>query len=631
MQGGGSALQIVRFGVFEVDLKAGELRKKGVRIRLQEQPLQVLALLLQQPGGIVTREELRHRLWNGGVVVDFDHGLNATINKLRDALGDSADTPRFIETLPRRGYRFIYPVNGAPDTHLNVDKPSPHPGRRRVMLLGASLVALAAVLTLVSDRVRDVLFGAPASVELTSIAVLPLKNLSGDSAQDYFADGMTEALITELGKIGALQVLSYRSVAGYRQSAKPLAQIAHELKVGAFLEGTVLRSGSRVRITTNLVQASTERQLWADSYEFDSRDVLAVQGTVAREVASRVRAKVTPPERARLTSSQRVNAEAFEAYLLGRAHLFRMPNAASWAKAKEYFETAVMKDPGYAAAYAGLATLQLWHRGSPTRNLSDARVKARQLAEKALQLDDTLAEAHTTLARIAQEDEWDWATAERGYRRAIELNPSNAEARIRYAMYLYAMSRSEEAAVEARRAQQLDPVSPFVNTWAGAAYMQAGRFAEGTASCRKALEMQPNYPDASLVLARTHVTQRNYAQAIAELQHAIALAQRDSILLGALAHTYARAGQRDEALKLVDTMKRIEAAERGYVAPFGLIWAYAALDKEKAFAYLEASYQNGRPPRLAWVSVDPLLEPLRADPRFHDLVRRIGLPNRSAP
>jgi TolB-like protein/DNA-binding winged helix-turn-helix (wHTH) protein/Tfp pilus assembly protein PilF len=619
--------QVVRFGVFDVDLKAGELRKKGVRVRLQEQPLQVLSLLLQQPGQIVTREEFRRRLWNDGVIVDFDHSLNTTINKLREALGDSADAPRFIETLPRRGYRFVYPITGAPSESRKSEKP-PARWRRWAVFAAIPLAVLLGILALHSDDLR--LLGRPAAVDVTSIAVLPLRNLSGDSAQDYLADGMTEALITELGKIGALQVLSYRSVASYRQTAKPLAQIAEELKVGAFLEGTVLHSGTRVRITTNLVQASPERQLWADSYEFDMRDILAVQGTVAREVASRVRAEVTPPERARLTGSRRVNSEAHEAYLLGRAHLSKMPTATSWTKAREYFEKAIAIDPGYGAAYAGLAELHIRHRGSTTRNASDARIQARRLAEKALQLDDTFAEAHTVLARIAQQAEWDWAKAERHYRRAIELNPSNAEARIRYAMYLYAMLRREEAVVEARRAQQLDPASAFVNTWAAAAYFVGGRFAEGLASCRKALELDPAYSDASLILARNYVAQGKYAQAITELQRAMTFSERQPIVVGALAHAYGRAGRREAALKLVGTLKQIEAQEQRYVPPFGLIWAYAALgENDKAFAYLEASYQERRD-RMVWLNVDPLLEPLRADPRFKELVRRVGLPTRKA-
>jgi len=619
--------QVVRFGVFELDLRAGELRKKGLRLRLQEQPLQVLALLLQQPGEVVTREELKQKLWTGGIIVDFDHSLNTTINKLREALGDSADTPRFIETLPRRGYRFIYPVNGTSDTSGKADKPPVRWRHRWAMLVGAPLAVLLGMWALNSDGVQDALFGRPPAVEIASIAVLPLKNLSGDSAQDYFADGMTEALIMELGKIGALQVLSFRSVASYRQSAKPLPRIAQELKVGAFLEGTVLHSGTRVRITTNLIQASPERQLWADSYEFDLRDVLAIQGTVAREVASRVRAKVTPQEQARLGTSRRVDAEAYEAYLLGRAHSLKTPTSANSKRAKDYFEKAIEKDPGYAAPYAGLAELHIHHRPWGGQH-SDARLDARQWGEKALKLDNTLAEAHAILARCAQQD-WDWVGAERGFRRAIELNPSYALARTWYAMYLWAMLRFDEAAVEAQRAQQLDPVSPLVNTFAGSSYFLAGRIDEAMASWQRVLELDPSYSDASLALARAYVAQGKHPQAIAELRKALAFNQRQPFLLGTLAHAYARAGKREEALKLVSELHRIETEKPGH-APFGMIWAYAGLgDKERAFAYLEKAYQE-RAGRMVWLNVDLLLEPLRSDPRFKDLVRRVGLPS-SAP
>jgi serine/threonine protein kinase/tetratricopeptide (TPR) repeat protein len=485
-----------------------------------------------------------------------------------------------------------------------------------------------AVIALVLGRVeRD---RRNSAVNITSIAVLPLKNLSGDTQRDYFVNGMTEALITELGKIGSVQVMSYQSVVSYRHSAKPLPQIARELQVDAILEGGVAHSGEKVRITANLVQASPERNLWAESYQFNVRDVLAVQGEVARDVASRIRGKVAPPEEVRPTTARRVDSEAYEAYLLARAHLSKAPTRETWLRAKEYFEKAIEKDPGYAPAYAGLAELELRvTRGSLTRNDRDVRLRARQWAEKTLELDATLAEAHTTLARVAVQ-EWDWADAEREFQRAIELNPSYPLARIWYAMYLYAMLRFEEAVVEARRAQHLDPVSTFINTWAGAAYFFAGRVDEATASWKKALELDPAYSDASLVLARTYVSQGEYQQAVAELQRALSFNERRPILLGALAQAYARAGQREEALKLLAELKRIEAEDRGYVSPFGIIWAYAGLgDKEQAFAYLERCYQERRE-RLPWINVDPLMEPLRSDPRFDNLVRRIGLPTRGS-
>jgi len=489
----------------------------------------------------------------------------------------------------------------------------------------AGLLLLAVALGLNFVGVRDRLLGRPIAGEITSIAVLPLKNLSGDPAQDYFADGMTEALITELGKISTLQVISHQSVLGYRGAAKPLPQIARELKVDALLEGAALRSGDKVRITVNVVQAAPERHLWAESYEFNQRDVLAIQGEVARNIASRIRVKLTPQEQARLASSRPVDPEAYEAYLLGRAYFYKMATPANSIRAKEYFEKAIEKDPGYAPAYASLAELYAQTpRGPATRDPRDRRLQARRWAEKALKLDDALAQAHTALARVTQQ-EWDWAGAEREYRRAIELNPSYPLARIWYAQYLCAFQRFEEAAAQAKRAQQLDPVSPFVNTWAGAVYLYAGRAEEAMASMQKALELDSSYSDARLVLARAYLTQGMYPQAIAELQKALVISEREPLVLGALANVYARAGQREEALKLLAELKRIEAEERGYVSRFGIIWAYAGLDKEQAFAWLEKAAEERRD-RIVWLNVDVLLEPLRSDPRFLDLVRRVGLP-----
>jgi len=501
---------------------------------------------------------------------------------------------------------------------------------RGVWWATAGLMLLAVGVSLNVVRVRDRLLGRPVAGEITSIAVLPLKNLSSDAAQDYFADGMTEALITELGKLRNLQVISHQSVLGYRQTAKPLPQIAQELNVNALLEGTALRSGSKVRITVNVLQAVPERHLWAESYEFEQQDILAVQGEVARGVARQIRVKLMPQEQARLATSQRVDPEAYEAYLLGRAYSYKAMTRTSWTRAKEYFEKAVEKDPGYAPAYGSLAVLYIHsNRGSTTRDPRDLRVQARQWAEKALKLDGTLAEAHTALARVAQQ-EWDWATADQEYRRAIEFNPSYPTAHIWYAQYLWAMQRSEESVAEAKRAQQVDPVSPFVNTWAGAAYFYAGRTEEGMASMQKALELDPTFSDASLVLARAHFAQGMHPQAIAELQKALTFNDTEVLVLGALSHVYARAGQREDAVKLVAKLKRIEQEERGYVAPFGMIWAYAGLgDKEQAFARLERAYEQ-HADRMVWLNVDPLLEPLRSDPRFQDLVRRVGLPTSKA-
>jgi len=587
---------VVRFGVFEVHLASGELRKRGIKVKLHDQPLRVLTLLLERPGQVVTRDKLKEKLWAADTVVDFDHGLNSAINKVREALGDSADSPRFIETVPRNGYRFICPVATVP-----------------VGTLDAGFLS------------------RPSAGEGTSIAVLPLRNLSGDPGQDYFADGMTEALITELGKLSGLRLLSYQSVLGYRQTAKSLPQIARELNVEVVLEGSVLRAENRIRITANLVQAVPERHLWAESYEFDQRDVLAVQGAAARDVAAQILVKVTPQEKERLVTAKPVDPEAHEAYLLGRAHLYKAGTPTSWMRAKEYFDKAIEKDPTYGPAYASLAELYIWTGGAgsltinPTVGASDSHRQARRWAEKALALDDTLADAHNALA-LAKQAEWDWSAAERGYRRAIELNRSYAVARVSYAIHLYAMQRFEEAVDQAKHAQQLDPVSPFINTWAGAAYFLAGRTDEAMASLRRTLELEPGYSDASIILARSYVTLGQYHEAIAELDKAMTFGARGPFVLAAQAHAYARARRPNEALKLVDELKQCKA-KLGITPTFAFIWAYAGLDdKEQAFAWLETAYEERRQ-RMVWLNVDAFLDPLRSDPRFHDLVRRVGLPS----
>jgi len=618
--------QVVRFGVFELDVRAGELRKKGVRLRLQEQPRQVLAVLLAQRGEIVTREELRQKLWTDGIIVDFDHSLNTTISKLREVLGDSADTPRFIETLPRRGYRFIYPVNGAAEAAAAV------PGRRawwsrRWALLVGPLALLLGLGAFNVGGVRDRLLGRPVAVEVKSIAVLPLRDLSAGRDQEWFAEGMTEALVTQLGKLGTLDVISHQSVLGYRGTTKSLPEIARELKVGAILEGTVLRSGERIRVTANLVQAAPERHLWAETFEFDRRDILAVQSEVARGVAHHIRIKLTPQQEAGLSTSVRVHPEAYQAYLVGRVHTYKAGPREVWKSAKEYFEKAIEIDPRFAPAYASLAELYVrTGRGTVSRDSRgvywDGRQQARQLAEKALELDDTLAEAHTALGRIA-EVEWNWPQAEREYRRAVELNPSYPLARVWYAMHLYAWERFEEASFHAKRAQQLDPASAFVNTWAAAAHGYAGRIEDAFASARRATELDPTSWEASQVLSRLYMIQGTYQPAITELERARTLNPRDPEILGMLAYAHGRAGQRERALEFAGELKRVLAEGQ---TPFAMVWAQVGLgDKDQAFAWLERSYDERRI-RMQWLRVDPLLAPLRTDPRFDDLVRRISLP-----
>jgi TolB-like protein/Tfp pilus assembly protein PilF len=506
--------------------------------------------------------------------------------------------------------------------------------RHRTFGWWIAVAAAALPIALVGFNVgglQERLFSGRGTGQIGSIAVLPLKNLSSDREQDYFADGMTEALITELGKASGLDVISHQSILGYRGATKPLPDIARELNVKAVVEGTVLRSGDKVRITANLIQVAPERHLWAESYEVDRRDVLAVQERVAREVVSHIRAKLTPDEQRRLSTVRSVDPEAYEAYLLGRAYFYKPRTAMNAVRAKEYFEKAVATDPKYAPAYASLAELYMWTGGAGSLTIqkagfSEAHGLARKWAEKAIELDDQLADGHNALAMVKQAA-WDWTGATREYRRAIELNPSHAVARISYAMHLCALQDFEEAATQARRAQQLDPASPFINSWAAAVFFYAGRDQAAFASVQKVIEFEPGYEAASLVLGRTYVSRGRYQEAITELERALAYNRRNSGLLAALAHAYARSGDRQRAVQLVDEVKHAARPDQGEFPTFHLVWAYAGLgDNDQAFAWLERAYQERRQ-RLTWLNVDPLLDPLRSDPRFADLVRRVGLPS----
>ncbi len=442
MEESNRSLRGIRFGVFEVDLRSGELRKQGLKIKLQGQPIQILALLLERPGELVTREELREKLWPADTFVDFEHGLNAAIKKLRAALGDSADSPRFVETLHRRGYRFIASVEGLGATVRPpeiVRKPAAPLAagvhRRNAWVAALTLMALVAMLFgLNVGGWRERLLGGVGPVPIESLAVLPLENLSGDPEQEYFVDGMTDALISDLGRIRALRVISRTSTMQYKETRKSLPQIARELNVDAVIEGSVLRAGKQVRITVKLMRAEPEQQLWTQSYERDFSEILALQREVARAVAREIKIALTPEEQARLAIASSVNPGAYESYLRGRYHLATETND-GMELAIEYFQQALEKDPNYALPYAGLAEAyqMVGSRGLLPRSAAITRAKA--AAEKALEMDPALGEAHYSLGFIRYWS-WDWSGAERAFKRAIELSPSNVHAYRWYSQYL---------------------------------------------------------------------------------------------------------------------------------------------------------------------------------------------------
>jgi TolB-like protein/DNA-binding winged helix-turn-helix (wHTH) protein/Flp pilus assembly protein TadD len=610
------------------------LHKNGHRIRLPEQPFQILAMLLERAGDVVTREELQKKLWPADTFVDFDHGLNNAIKKLRDVLDDSAERPRFIETLPKRGYRFIHPLEsdalaGRATAPVPVELPSPAVTRRPpwVAALLVCLLAVPAVLVVLNVAgVRDRLFGAGPSVPIRSIAVLPLENLSGDPAQEYLVDGIHDEIITQLAGISSLSVPSRTTVMRYKKQNKTMADIARELGVDAVVEGTVKRTGNRVRITVQLIHAPTDRHLAAKAYDRDWNEMVVLPGEVARAIIGELRVQLTPQELARLDRSQSVHPDAYEAYLIGR-HYFNRDTRDSRIQAKEQFEKAISIDPAYARAYAGLALVYV-RGGAPIATNSKggypvAPPKARELAGKALELDETLAEAHTALA-FAHMWEWNWPEAEREFKRAIELNPNYAVARIWYAWYLEAMLRPAEMLEQVKLAMRLEPESAFINFRAGYLYLGAGQLDEARARWRKVAELEPDAINTHTALAQAYIIEGRHAEAIAQLEDKVRAGENGPFAVGTLACAYGHVGRRTEALKLANDLKR-RRSQGENVMPEALIYASIGLgDSDQAFAWLEKSFEERR-----WLftwSGGPMNAPLRSDPRFADLLHRAGLP-----
>jgi TolB-like protein/DNA-binding winged helix-turn-helix (wHTH) protein/Flp pilus assembly protein TadD len=626
---------IVRFGVFELDLRAGELRKQGLKVKLQERPLQILALLLAHPGEVVKREELRQQLWPADTFVDFDHSVNTAINKLRESLGDSAESPRFIETLPRHGYRFISAVDPGVETHAPSEgEPLPEHSKRRRWLAVVAVAAIVVFSTLVTLNVAGLRgrllsiagagHGAPLP-KIESIAVLPLENLSGDPQQEYFADGMTEELITDLGKISALRVTSRQSIMRYKDSKKPLQEIARELHVDAIVEGTVLRSGNRVRITANLLYAPSDRHLWAQTYQRDLVDVLSLQDEVARAIASQIRVRLTPQENARLAATRPVNPEAYRLYLQGRYYFFKR-TLPSFHKSIQLFQQALEKDPNSALAYAGLSEsygiIPLYDSGASLP--IEWFPKAKASALKAVELDSSLAEAHAALGYVLFYYDWDWAAAERELKGAIELKPNYAVAHQWFADYLIAMGRHEQAFAEIRRAQELDPVSPFMRYIGGEVYLYAGLYDEAIEQCRRALELDSNFAPAHVFLGLAYVEKGTYKEAIAEFEENARLLGDDPSWFRA--YVSIRAGRRGEAETPLNLLW--QQYKRGEIGPMSVAPLYARLgDKQRALDLLERGYEQ-RSPSFVFMNVpgNDDFGNLRSDPRFQNLLRRMNFP-----
>jgi TolB-like protein/DNA-binding winged helix-turn-helix (wHTH) protein/Flp pilus assembly protein TadD len=644
--------RLIRFGVFELDLRSGELQKQGRKIRLEGQPVQILICLLENPGELVTRDELHRKLWPADTFVNFEHGLNTAVKRLRQALNDSADSPRFVETLPRRGYRFIAPIQTVPAggdlsavnvapavTEVPATRDLPEAKEHdQVDLSEKTVVITHQHWTRVWKRsgfALLVMFGIcavwtawtlrqrrHAPVVIRSLAVLPLENLSGDTSQDYFSDGMTDALITELGQISELRVISRTSVMTYKGAHKPLPQIARDLNVDSVVEGTVLRSGNQVRITAQLILAAADKHMWAQSYEGDVGDTLALQKQVARSIAGQIRIELTPHEQAVLKNVKRVNPDAYEAYLKGR-YFWNKRTADGLKKANDYFAQAIEQDPNYAQAYAGLADsyalLGDWEYGVLAPKEAYPRAKA--AATKALELDSNLGEAHISLAFCLDGFDWDWESAGREFRRGVELNPGYATGHQWYAWHLAALGRNDEAVAELKKAESLDPLSLIIGADLAEELLIAHRYDEAIRQGRKTMAMDPFFAVAHYELGQVFAQKHMNKEAITELQKAIELSAGSTTFTSNLAYAYAVSGMKNEAVKILNDLKNQSHHTVSNAPEIALV--HVGLDeKDEAMAWLEKAYAERFNPG---VLLRPAFDPLRSDPRFQDLLRRIGL------
>jgi TolB-like protein/DNA-binding winged helix-turn-helix (wHTH) protein/Flp pilus assembly protein TadD len=616
-------------------------------LRLEKRPMELLILLLEREGELVSRDEIAERLWGKDVFVDVEHGINTAVRKVRLALKDDSEQPRFVETVVGKGYRFAASVtcsgNGErqsagpaktevqPRTGASIAPASttavvlrPHNSvSNRVWLFAAAgvLVVISVVVAFLFGYRVHPRTGAPPDIK--SLAVLPLKNLSGDSSQEYLADGMTEALIGRLAAIHDLRVISRTSVMRLKDTQLSIPQIAKTLQVDALVEGSVIRQGNRIRITAQLIRGASDEHFWSETYDRDLPDVLALESDVAQAIARRVEATVTGREHERIVTAHPVSPDVYESYLRGRFILRSESNTRSGVEESiRYFQDAIQKDPTFAPAYVGISAAHsqlglVRMNGVPDRE----RREVIEAARKALQLDPDLSEAHYLLAETAQK-EWRWAEAEAEYRKALELNPSDADANAGLASWLMCQGREADAMNWAERGRQLDPLgfSGGMFPWI---LFQARRYDDAIRESRSMLAVRPDDAGLLWALGFVLVVKGQPEQAIPILEKASALSNRSSGVIDVLSAAYARGGRRNDALRIVAELKRRH--EEGYVPPASFVIAYVGLgDKEQAFAWLEEAYKE-KSNILQHVKVHPFLDPLRSDPRFTDLVRRVGL------
>lgn len=645
----------LRFDVYEADPHAGELRKYGYRIRLEDRPFRALLILLRHANEVVTREELQKQLWPADVFVDFDHGLNTAIAKIRRALNDSADQPRFVETVGRRGYRFVAEVvtdlqqasaesssTTSPNQVQQGNKPVSGPTEdealqgaalarmrsrssrqlRLIVVMAGMLVLAVGVIVLVQTYAGRKLSNVSAGHPIQSLAVLPLENLSGDPGQEYFSDGMTDELITNLSKIKALRVASRTSVIHLKGTKKTMPEIAQELKVDAIVEGSVSRVGSQIRIRTQLIRAASDEHLWAASYTTNMQDILRVQSEIAQQVATEIRGHLNPQEQRSLAESSRpANPEAYEAYLKGR-YYFNQFTAEGFKKSCSYFEEVIKTDPAYAPGYSAMADcytgLSSWGLMPP----ATAMPKARAMAKKAIELDDALPAAHGVLGTILLNYDWDWPAAYAELQKAADLDPNNSDTHLRLVSYYRTVGRVDDAAREGKLAVQLDPVSPRTYRSLGWLYLFAGQYENAESEFKKCLEFDPNFPSVHAGLFYVYDHKKMFPSAMSELLVQARTSQKND-LAETLDRVYHEKGYEEARKSYFES--ELKDALKNEPDPFFAAGEYALLgNKGKALDYLELAYRQ-RSNYMTQLKVNFYFDGLRSEPRFQHLLERLRL------
>ena len=613
----------VRFGPFHLDLRSAELHSNGNTVKLAEQPFQILVELIQHPGEVVTREELRQRLWHSDTFVDFEHGLNMAVKRLREALGDSADSPCYIETLPRRGYRLIVPVEG-PVSALGQKGQIRSRNWTRwqkwgVIAFGIAIGIGGAATWYARSR---------AISRIQSLAVLPVRNYSGDPGQEYFADGMTDALVAGLAQIESVKVISTTSAMHYKNTSETLPQIAKELGVDALVESSVVRSGDRVRLTVQLIDAR-DRHLWARSYERQMTDVLMLQSDLVQAIAGEIQARVTPQESVRLKATRRVDPEVYDTTLKAKAILEYATREEQFRQAIELFQKAVDRDPTYAPAWAGLGESS-WNlagafEGNEWVAPTDVRDKAIAAADRALELDPNLADAHKARAVIAVDAEWDFVKAEEHFQKALELQPGYAPARVLYAVILSVpLQRYDEAHRQCDRARELDPLSPWNDPCLLLLWAYQGQYQKELEVSESALKRDPTLFWIHVVRggARFMLGQPNEAVTEAEATLSLLQPERPPVVLAQLGEAYGIAGRKADALKILAEMELM--SKKRYVSALNLATVYASVGRmNEAFRFLDRALEQRAPYLFYCSQYDPLFFVFRHDKRWNPFVERL--------